>query len=90
VETDRRIDVHDGDAKAAGLAGKDVWKQYPRNMLFARALTNGMRWFTPDLLRCADGYSEGDADFDVDEVISETVRAGRCGSGGRLCGCSDR
>jgi hypothetical protein len=42
-------------------------------MLFARALTNGMRWFTPDLLRCADGYSEGDADFDVDEVISDTA-----------------
>lgn len=61
------------DAKAAKLAEKDVWKQYPRNMLFARALTNGMRWYTPDLLRCADGYSEGDADFDVDELIGDTA-----------------
>jgi hypothetical protein len=74
VESDRRIDVYDGDAKEAGLTGgnNDMYKKYSRNMLFARALTNGMRWYTPDLLRCADGYSEGDADFDVDEVIRDT------------------
>lgn len=36
------------DAKQAGLAGKDVWKAYPRNMLFSRALSNGKRWFSPD------------------------------------------
>jgi len=36
------------DAKQAGLTGKDVWKSYPRNMLFARALSNGKRWFSPD------------------------------------------
>lgn len=40
------------DAKVAGLTtGKNAhnWKQYPRNMLFARALTNGARWYCPDI-----------------------------------------
>ena len=36
------------DAAKAGLANKDVWKNYPRNMLFARALSNGTRWYAPD------------------------------------------
>jgi hypothetical protein len=35
------------DAQKAGLAGKDMWAKYPRNMLFARALTNGARWYCP-------------------------------------------
>ncbi len=37
------------DAQTAGVAGKAVWKQYPRNMLFARALTNGARWYCADV-----------------------------------------
>lgn len=37
------------DAKRAGLGGEN-WKKYPRNMLFARALSNGARWFCPDIL----------------------------------------
>ncbi len=36
------------DAKKAGLKGMN-WDKYPRNMLFARALTNGAKWFTPDV-----------------------------------------
>ena len=36
------------DAKAAGLSG-DNWRKYPRNMLFARAMSNGAKWFCPDL-----------------------------------------
>jgi hypothetical protein len=35
------------DASAADLKGKDMWKKYPKNMLFARALTNGARWYCP-------------------------------------------
>ena len=37
------------DAAKAGLANKDVWKNYPRNMLFARALSNGARWYCSDV-----------------------------------------
>jgi len=36
------------DAAKAGLVNKDNWKNYPRNCLFARAITNGVRWFCPD------------------------------------------
>lgn len=38
------------DAARAGIVNKDVWKSYPKNMLFARAMTNGARWFCPDAL----------------------------------------
>jgi hypothetical protein len=38
------------DAQAAGLGGKDNWKKFARNMLFARALSNGARWY------CADAF----------------------------------
>ena len=38
------------DAAKAGLVNKDVWKNYPKNMLFARALSNGCRWFCPEAI----------------------------------------
>lgn len=38
------------DAARAGIVNKDNWKNYPRNMLFARALSNGARWYCPDVL----------------------------------------
>lgn len=37
------------DAAAAGLANKGVWKAYPRNMLFARAISNGARWYCAEV-----------------------------------------
>ena len=42
------------DAAKAGLVNKDVWKAYPRNMLFSRALSNGVSWYCPDAI---NGYS---------------------------------
>ena len=36
------------DAALANL-NRGAWRTYPRNMLFARALTNGARWYTPDV-----------------------------------------
>lgn len=33
------------DAITAQLTGNATWRQYPRNMLYARALSNGARWF---------------------------------------------
>ena len=41
------------DAKKAELmSGTNAhsWKKFPRNMLFARALSNGFRWYCPDLM----------------------------------------
>lgn len=38
------------EASKAGLINKDNYKNYPRNMYYARALSNGARWFTPDAI----------------------------------------
>ncbi|MHC4463687.1 MAG: hypothetical protein ACYS30_19985 [Planctomycetota bacterium] len=46
------------DAQRAGLKG-DNWTKYPRNMLFARALSNGARWYTPDVFG-GPTYTEGE------------------------------
>jgi hypothetical protein len=52
-EGDQKIGVSQftkGDATAAGLINGTNWKKYPRNMLFARALSNGVKWHCPDVL----------------------------------------
>lgn len=36
------------DAEQAGLTRSSMWDKYRRNMLFARALSNGARWVCPD------------------------------------------
>lgn len=40
----------EADAKAQNLLGKDNWKKNPRNMFFARAITNAQRWYAPGVL----------------------------------------
>lgn len=54
------------DAQKAGLAGKGVWQKYPRNMLLARALTNGARWYCPDVFGGAV-YTPEEMGAQVDE-----------------------
>jgi hypothetical protein len=59
LESDKRTELGKStftikDAAAAGIVNKEVWKSYPRNMLFARALSNGARWYASDAF-C--GYS---------------------------------
>lgn len=44
------------DAEAAGLMKGANWQRYPRNMLFARAMTNGQAWFCPDVTHGARVY----------------------------------
>jgi len=36
------------DARRAGLTG-DNWRKYPRNMLFARAISNAAKWYCPSI-----------------------------------------
>lgn len=51
------------DAAKAGLVNKEVWKNYPKNMLFARALSNGSRFYCPDAI-C--GYSSTEEIQDIE------------------------
>jgi len=37
------------DAKKAGLLNRDTYQKYPRNVFFARALSNGAKWYCPDV-----------------------------------------
>lgn len=55
------------DAKAAGLTGKDNWKKYPRNMLFARAISNGQKWYAPDVYNGVTVYTPDELGANVDE-----------------------
>ena len=63
------------DAKSAGLQGKDNWRKFPRNMLFARAISNGVRWYCPDVFSGAAVYTPDE--FDVVEVEPEVERKPR-------------
>lgn len=77
-ETECSIDFYSGDEKQgnstftfkdaakAGLVNKDVWKNYPKNMLFARALSNGARFYAPDAI-C--GYYSKEEVEDLGEEI---------------------
>jgi hypothetical protein len=55
------------DAKKAGTQNLD---KFPRNMLFARAMSNGVRWFCPDVTTMTV-YVEGEIVEEVIEVQSE-------------------
>lgn len=55
------------DAKAANLTTKDNWKKYPRNMLFARAISNGQKWYAPDVYNGVTVYTPDELGASVDE-----------------------
>ena len=44
------------DAQRAGIAGGQNWKKYPKAMLFARALSQGVRWYAPDVTAGTTAY----------------------------------
>ena len=63
------------DAKAAGLTGGN-WQKYSRNMYFARAMSNGAKWFTPGIFGGAPVYTPDELGADVDgegEIIDVVV-----------------
>jgi len=55
------------DAAQAGLASKQNWRLYPRNMLFARAISNGVKWFCPDVTAGMPVYTPDEMGQDVNE-----------------------
>jgi len=61
------------DAKAAQLDNKDVWKAYPRNMLFSRAMSNGARWYCPDVFGGVTPYTHEELGANVDGETGEVI-----------------
>lgn len=62
-------------AERAGLVkDKSGWKKFPEAMLFARALTQGVRWFCPDVTAGSPAYTPEELGAEVDErgdVVAE-------------------
>ena len=61
------------DAKTAGLA-TDNWRKFPKNMLFARAMSNGAKWYCPDL---SGGplYTPDELGAEIDGETGEVISA---------------
>lgn len=58
------------DANKAGLAkgpNSHNWTNYTRNMLFSRAISNGIKWFCPDLFMGAPVYTPEELEVVVNE-----------------------
>ena len=63
----------EADAKAAGLHGKENWKKWPRNMYFARALSNGMRWYCPDVFNGNTVYTPDELGAEINGETGEII-----------------
>jgi hypothetical protein len=61
------------DAKLAGLTGKDNWKKYPMDMLFAACVRQGARRYCADILRGLTPDTDTEPDNDVDRSAIENT-----------------
>jgi hypothetical protein len=61
------------EARQAQLTRKPVWQQYPRNLLFARAMSNGAKWY------CADVF--GGPVYDPEEMGHDEPPSWESGDG---------
>lgn len=52
------------DARKAGVKNLE---KFPRNMLFARAMSNGVRWYCPDVMNGSVVYTPEELGADVDQ-----------------------
>ena len=60
------------DAARAGIVNGVNWKNYPRNLLFARALMNGARFYCPDVM-CSFTISVEELSDLTPEKTSKTI-----------------
>jgi len=54
------------DAKAAQVFG-EMYKKYPRNMYYSRAMSNGAKWYTPEIFGGAPVYTPEELGATVDD-----------------------
>ena len=62
----------ENDAAKAGLQGGN-WTKYPRNMMFARAISNGVRWYCPDVLGGSIAYTPDELGAIVNGETGEII-----------------
>lgn len=55
------------DAVKAGVANKQNYKRYPKAMMFARALSQGVRWYCPDVTAGTPAYVPEELGAEVNE-----------------------
>lgn len=61
------------DAKQAGLfQAQPNYKKYPRNMLFARAMSNGIRWYCPEVLG-GPAYTPGELELETETAADDGI-----------------
>jgi len=63
------------DAKRAGLTSNKLYKTYPRNLLFARALSNAAKWYFPDAFG-GGVYVEGELSQEEETSKSNNTNSG--------------
>jgi hypothetical protein len=61
----------DVDAKAAGTKNMD---KFPQNMLFARAMSNGVKWYTPDIFMGPVYTPEEMGDVVIEDIAHEEIK----------------
>ncbi len=61
------------DANQASLVGGQNWQKFPRNMLFARALSNGARWFCADVFAGNPAYTPDEVGANVDGKTGQVI-----------------
>ncbi len=61
------------DAQQAGLTGKDVWKKYPKDMLFAACIRQGARRYCADILRGVTPESDDDITRQTDAAAMDDI-----------------
>lgn len=62
------------EAKAAGVFG-EMYKKYPKNMYFARAMSNGAKWFTPEVFSGIPVYVPEELGAEVDGEGNAIIEA---------------
>ena len=56
-EDAKRVKIPAKEGKERSLLDKDNWRNYPRNMLFARAVSDGIRTYCPEITNGITAYT---------------------------------
>ena len=72
LQNGQSIGVSAFTAEDAKRAGTQNMSKFPRNMLYARAMSNGVKWFTPDVFT-GPIYEPGELGANVDYETGEVI-----------------